>query len=102
MNERFMSGFEKVALWKAHDIQQPGMITAAKPIRQSRIKSCVACGNAHREAYIYMENVGRNASERKDSPKIDRGWCSRPYLFFSGDPVVGVRFLCPTNQVTGA
>ena len=68
---------ERCAL-KAHGIQLPEMATAAKPSSQPRTESCVVAPTALRS--VDREGVGRNASERKDNPEIDRGRSSRPYL----------------------
>ena len=52
------------------------MAAVAKPSQQPRTESCV--GVTLRS--VDREGVGRNASERKDSPEIDRGGSSRPYF----------------------
>jgi hypothetical protein len=62
---------------KAHEIQSPEMVTAAKPSSQPRTESCVVATMALRS--VDREVVGRNVSERKDNPEIDRGRSSRPY-----------------------
>ncbi len=41
--------YEGCAL-KAHDVQQSGMVVAAKPSQQPRTESCVVYGNVHCEA----------------------------------------------------
>ena len=53
------------------------MITAVKPSQQPRTESCVVASTALRS--VDREVVGRNNSERQDSPEIDRGGSSRPY-----------------------
>jgi len=63
---------------KAHGIQPSAMATAAKRSAQPRTESCVVAPTALRS--VDREVVGRNASERKDNPEIDRGRSSRPYL----------------------
>jgi hypothetical protein len=62
---------------KAHGVQLPEMVTAAKRSWQPRTESCVVAGIALRS--VDREAVGRNISERKDSPEIDRDRSSRPY-----------------------
>jgi hypothetical protein len=62
---------------KAHGIQLPEMVTAAKPSSQPRTESCVVASMALRS--VDREVVGRNISERQDSPEIDRVGSSRPY-----------------------
>ena len=53
------------------------MAIAAKPSRQPRTESCVVASTALRS--VDREIVGRNISERKYSPEIDRDRSSRPY-----------------------
>src|SRR5262249_22558628 len=62
---------------KAHGIQSPEMVTAAKPSSQPRTESCVVATTALRS--VDREVVGRNVSERQDNPEIDPGRSSRPY-----------------------
>ena len=64
---------------KAREAQAPEMATAARPSQQPRSESCVASGNRPLRS-VDRETVGRNASERTDSPEIDRGWSGRPHL----------------------
>lgn len=53
------------------------MAIAAKPSSQPRTESCVVASTALRS--VDREIVGRNISEREDSPEIDRDRSSRPY-----------------------
>src|SRR5271157_5114424 len=76
MRTRMSGGVAGCAL-KAHGIQLPEMATAAKPSSQPRTESCVVACRALRS--VDREVVGRNASERQDSPEIDRDRSSRPY-----------------------
>jgi hypothetical protein len=62
---------------KAHGVQSPEMTIVAKPSRQPRTESCVVASTALRS--VDREIVGRNISERKYSPEIDRDRSSRPY-----------------------
>jgi hypothetical protein len=62
---------------KAHEVQLPEMVTVAKPSWQPRTESCVVASRALRS--VDREVVGRNISEREDSPEIDRDRSSRPY-----------------------
>jgi len=62
---------------KAHEVQLPEMVTAAKLSGQPRTESCVVASRALRS--VDREAVGRNISEREDSPEIDRDRSSRPY-----------------------
>src|SRR5215472_19030676 len=62
---------------KAHEVQLPEMVTVAKLSWQPRTESCVVASTALRS--VDREAVGRNISERKGSPEIDRDWSSRPY-----------------------
>src|SRR5215471_12464024 len=62
---------------KAHEVQLPEMVTAAKLSWQPRTESCVVASTALRS--VDREIVGRNISEREDSPEIDRDRSSRPY-----------------------
>jgi hypothetical protein len=62
---------------KAHGVQSPEMVTAAKLSSQPRTESCVVASMALRS--VDREIVGRNDSERKHSPEIDRDRSSRPY-----------------------
>jgi hypothetical protein len=55
---------------KAHGVQSPEMGTAAKPSSQPRTESCVVATTALRS--VDREVVGRNDSERQDSPEIER------------------------------
>jgi hypothetical protein len=55
----------------------PEMAIAAKPSTQPRTESCVVASMALRS--VDREIVGRNNSERKHSPEIDRDRSSRPY-----------------------
>src|SRR5215471_20658264 len=68
-NERSCGSVRGCAL-KAHGVQLPGMAIAAKPSSQPRTESCVVAGTALRS--VDREIVGRNISERKYSPEIDR------------------------------
>ena len=54
---------------KAHGIQSPEMVTAAKLSSQPRTESCVVATTALRS--VDREVVGRNVSERKDNPEIE-------------------------------
>jgi hypothetical protein len=74
--ERLYGSVRGCAL-KAHGVQLSEMITAAKPSQQPRTESCVVAGMALRS--VDREVVGRNISERQDSPEIDRVGSSRPY-----------------------
>jgi hypothetical protein len=65
LQERFC---EACAL-KAHGIQSPEMVTAAKLSSQPRTESCVVATTALRS--VDREVVGRNVSERKDNPEIE-------------------------------
>src|SRR5215472_10472527 len=67
--ERSFGSVEGCAL-KAHGVQLPGMAIAAKPSSQPRTESCVVACTALRS--VDREIVGRNISERKYSPEIDR------------------------------
>ncbi len=62
---------------KAREVQLPEMVTVAKPSWQPRTESCVVAGTALRS--VDREAVGRNISEREDSPEIDRDRSSRLY-----------------------
>ena len=62
---------------KAHGTQSSEMVIAAKPSSQPRTESCVVANVALRS--VDREVVGRNISERQDSPEIDRVGSSRPY-----------------------
>ena len=62
---------------KAHEVQWPEMVTVAKLSWQPRTESCVVASTALRS--VDREVVGRNVSEREDSPEIDRDRSSRPY-----------------------
>src|ERR1700740_197653 len=62
---------------KAHEVQSPEMVTAAKLSWQPRTESCVVASTALRS--VDREIAGRNISEREDSPEIDRDRSSRPY-----------------------
>ena len=53
------------------------MAIAAKPSTQLRTESCVVASSALRS--VDRKMVGRNISEREDSPEIDRDRSSRPY-----------------------
>src|SRR5712691_5733027 len=53
------------------------MATAAKLSSQPRTESCVVATTALRS--VDREVVGRNTSEREDSPEIERDRSSRPY-----------------------
>ena len=53
------------------------MVAAAKLSSQPRTESCVVASMALRS--VDREMVGRNVSERKHSPEIDRDRSSRPY-----------------------
>ena len=53
------------------------MAIAAKLSWQPRTESCVVASTALRS--VDREIVGRNISEREDSPEIDRDRSSRPY-----------------------
>src|SRR5215472_4592946 len=53
------------------------MVTAAKLSWQPCTESCVVASTALRS--VDREIVGRNISEREDSPEIDRDRSSRPY-----------------------
>jgi hypothetical protein len=53
------------------------MATAAKLSSQPRTESCVVASTALRS--VDREVVGRNISEREDSPEIERVRSSRPY-----------------------
>ena len=63
---------------KAHEVQLPEMVTAAKPSSQPRTESCVVAGTALRS--VDREVVGRNDRERQDSPEIDRFEVADPIL----------------------
>jgi hypothetical protein len=69
--------FREGCALKAHGIQSPEMVTAAKPSSQPRTESCVVATTALRS--VDREVVGRNVSERKDNPEIDPDRSSRPY-----------------------
>jgi hypothetical protein len=60
-----------------HGVQLPEMAIAAKPSSQPRTESCVVASSALRR--VDREIVGRNISEREDSPEIDRDRSSRLY-----------------------
>lgn len=62
---------------KALEVQLPEMVTVAKLSWQPRTESCVVAGTALRS--VDREVVGRNISERENSPEIDRDRSSRPY-----------------------
>ena len=73
-----MSGSVEGCALKAHEVQLPEMVTAAKLSWQPRTESCVVASRALRS--VDREDVGRNVSERENSPEIDRDWSSRLYL----------------------
>src|SRR6516225_162177 len=82
---------ERCAL-KAHGIQPSAMATAAKRSSQPRTESCVVASTALRS--VDREVVGRNNSERQDSPEIDRVGSGRP-----NPPMGKAEFQRATRQV---
>ena len=62
---------------EARKIQSHEMVTSAKPNQQPGTEFCVASGNGPLRS-VDREEVGRNESERKDSPEIERGRRCRP------------------------
>ena len=77
MRETRSSGSVEGCALKAHEVQLPEMVTVAKLSWQPRTESCVVASTALRS--VDREVVGRNVSEREDSPEIDRDRSSRPY-----------------------
>ena len=77
MRETRSSGSVEGCALKAHEVQLPEMVTVAKPSWQLRTESCVVASTALRS--VDRKAVGRNISEREDSPEIDRDRSSRPY-----------------------
>ena len=77
---------------KAHGVQFSEMRTAVKPSQQPRTESCAVASTALRS--VDREVVGRNNSERQDSPEIDRVGSGRPY-----PPMGKAEFQRVTRQV---
>ena len=77
MRETRSSGSVEGCALKAPGVQLPEMVTVAKRSWQLRTESCVVASLALRS--VDREAVGRNISEREDSPEIDRDRSSRPY-----------------------
>src|ERR1700740_1861519 len=77
MRESRPSGSVRGCALKAHEVQSPEMVTAAKLSWQPRTESCVVASTALRS--VDREVAGRNIRERQNSPEIDRDRSSRPY-----------------------
>ena len=90
-NKRSCGSVRGCAL-KAHGVQLSEMMTAAKPSQQPRTESCVVASTALRS--VDREVVGRNNSERQDSPEIDRVGSGRP-----NPPMGKAEFQRATRQV---
>ena len=64
--------FDEDCALKAHEVQWSKMATLAKPSQQPGTESCVGVRRRSLRS-VDRETVGRNESERRASPEIDRG-----------------------------
>ena len=64
--------FDEDCALKAHEVQWSEMATLAKPSQQPGTESCVGVRRRSLRS-VDRETVGRNESERRASPEIDRG-----------------------------
>ena len=72
---RFLEG----CALQAHEIQLPEMAVAVELSQLLRTESCVVVRQRSLRS-VDRKAVGRNESKRRNSPEIDRGGSSRPYL----------------------